>query len=137
MTSTNRSTRGLLVVLPAAAALLLGACGDGDDGSTESTMPTVASTASPTPEAPATTDPVPATAAPATGDLARPDPGIGDGFEQAMIEGYVVSFGLTEAEATCLTYEVTMWLEAEAGRYELSPDEAALEVGDRCGLDLG
>jgi hypothetical protein len=48
----------------------------------------------------------------------------------------MTSFGLTEAEAACLTYEVTVFLE-DTGRYELTPEEVALEVDDRCGLDVG
>lgn len=68
--------------------------------------------------------------------LARPDPGIGQGFANAMAGKFNTVFGVNRAEADCLVYEVVTRLR-ETRLYNQADVEVAKEVAPRCGLNLG
>jgi hypothetical protein len=67
--------------------------------------------------------------------LDRPDPGIGEGFATAMVGQFRSMFGVNEAEAKCLVYEVMTELRA-TGKYEGGPVDVAKKVAPRCALVL-
>jgi hypothetical protein len=67
--------------------------------------------------------------------LARPDPGIGEGFASAMAAQFEEAFGVNAAQANCLVYEVMTDLHATKA-YDRTPTQIAAKVGARCGLTL-
>ena len=67
--------------------------------------------------------------------LDRPDPGIGEGFATAMVGQFRSTFGVNDAEAKCLVYEVMTELRA-TGKYEGGPVDVAKKVAPRCALVL-
>jgi hypothetical protein len=67
--------------------------------------------------------------------LARPDPGIGEGFASAMAAQFEEAFGVNAAQANCLVYEVMADLHATKA-YDRTPTQIAEKVGGRCGLTL-
>ena len=69
----------------------------------------------------------------ASTDLARPSPGIGEGFATAMRDDYMKTFDLNAAEADCLVYEVTAEQRVSKD-YSLSSHAIAEKVAPKCGL---
>src|SRR5262249_29096902 len=67
--------------------------------------------------------------------LDRPDPGIGEGFATAMVGQFRATFGVNDAEARCLVYEVMTELRA-TGKYDSTPVDLARKVAPRCALML-
>jgi hypothetical protein len=67
--------------------------------------------------------------------LDRPDPGIGDGFATAFADQFKTAFGVNDAEARCLVYEVMTDLRA-TGKYDSTPVDIARKVASRCALVL-
>jgi hypothetical protein len=67
--------------------------------------------------------------------LARPDPGIGEGFASAMAAQFEATFGVNAAQANCLVHEVMTDLRATKA-YDQTPTQIAEKVGARCGLAL-
>jgi hypothetical protein len=67
--------------------------------------------------------------------LARPDPGIGEGFSTAMAAQFEAAFGVNRAQARCLVYEVMTDLHATRA-FDQTPVQIAEKVGSRCGLAL-
>jgi hypothetical protein len=67
--------------------------------------------------------------------LDRPDPGIGEGFAAAFADQFKTAFGVNDAEARCLVYEVMADLRA-TGKYDSKPVDIARKVASRCALVL-
>jgi len=67
--------------------------------------------------------------------LDRPDPGVGAGFASAMAGQFKTAFGVSDAEANCLVYEVMTELRATR-QYDSTPVEIARKISSRCGLAL-
>jgi hypothetical protein len=67
--------------------------------------------------------------------LARPDPGIGEGFASTMAAQFEATFGVNATQANCLVYEVMTDLRATKA-YDRTPTQIAEKVGARCGLTL-
>jgi hypothetical protein len=67
--------------------------------------------------------------------LDRPDPKIGEGFETVMIDQFKAAFGINNAEAKCLVYEVMTEVRS-TGKYDGTPVDVARKVGSRCALAL-
>jgi hypothetical protein len=70
-----------------------------------------------------------------TAGLDRPDPGIGEGFAAALADQFKTAFGVNDAEARCLVYEVMTDLRA-TGKYDSKPVDIARKVASRCALVL-
>ena len=66
----------------------------------------------------------------AAGGLERPDPGIGEGFANAMAESFMKDHGLSREEADCLVYEVVQ--EARRIGHTKSADVLAAELLHLC-----
>jgi hypothetical protein len=66
--------------------------------------------------------------------LDRPDPGIGEGFAAALADQFKTAFGVNDAEARCLVYEVMTDL--RTGKYDSKPVDIARKVASRCTLVL-
>jgi hypothetical protein len=67
--------------------------------------------------------------------LDRPDPGIGEGFAAALADQFKTAFGVNDAEARCLVYEVMTDLRT-TGKYDSTPVDIARKVASRCALVL-
>ena len=67
--------------------------------------------------------------------LDRPDPGIGEGFAAALADQFKTAFGVNDAEARCLIYEV-MTDPRATGKYDSKPVDIARKVASRCALML-
>jgi hypothetical protein len=65
--------------------------------------------------------------------LDRPDPGIGEGFATAFADQFKTAFGVNDAEAKCLVYEVMTEVRAK-GKYDNTPFDVARKVAPRCAI---